>query len=439
MTRSKRLSWALWGLCSLVAGATLGDRLLGDARSRELFLPGKTTSGHYQIELECGACHTAKFSSADDLQGACVSCHGGELLAAKDSHPTTKFTDPRNAARVEILDGRYCVTCHAEHRPERTGSMGLSLPADYCYHCHQDIGEERTSHAGLPFDGCASTGCHNFHDNRALYEDYLVQHGAEPWLLAAPIIQPSTAAQAGGAGATPAPRALTLADADGPDRASEHARAWAASEHARAGVNCFGCHVSSGAAFEPAVPASVCGDCHRAATDGWLSGKHGMRVKAGLPPMRVADARQPMKAAAHDGTSSCASCHGQHETETERAALEACESCHDDRHTRAYRQSKHFDLVVREREQRVAAGSGVTCATCHMPRSANESGATTSQHNQNDNLRPSEKMVRSVCQNCHGLAFALDALADTDLVLENFGRAPEAHVPSVDFALRRAE
>jgi hypothetical protein len=59
------------------------------------------------------------------------------------------------------------------------------------------------------------------------------------------------------------------------------------------------------------------------------------------------------------------------------------------------------------------------------------------QHNQNDTLRPSEKMIRPVCQSCHGLSFALDALADRDLVERNFAGAPAAHVPSLDMALAR--
>lgn len=436
MTKRQRLSWAVWGLCSLIAGGALADRLLTTSRSKQLFLPGRTTNGHYQIELECDACHKTRFTSADELQGACVSCHGGELAEAKDSHPTSKFTDPRNAARIEVLDGRYCVTCHAEHRPERTGTMGLSLPVDYCYQCHQEIGSERASHAGLAWDSCASVGCHNFHDNRALYEDYLLQHADEPWLLAAPIVPKRTRGGPEGASMS-AP--LGLADADGPNASDGHGRAWAASAHARSGVNCSGCHRSEGGAFEVSVAVDVCGRCHGGPTEGWLSGRHGMRVKAELAPMRVGDARQPMKGTAEHRRLDCASCHGTHETEMERATLEACEGCHDDQHTRAYRQSKHFALVLEERGGRVAAGSGVTCATCHMPRSEDDSGRKATQHNQNDNLRPSEKMARSVCQGCHGLPFTLDALADAKLVQENFGRAPTAHVASSDFAKNRAK
>jgi hypothetical protein len=59
------------------------------------------------------------------------------------------------------------------------------------------------------------------------------------------------------------------------------------------------------------------------------------------------------------------------------------------------------------------------------------------QHNQNDTLRPSEKMIRPVCQSCHGLSFALDALADAELVDRNFAGAPSVHVPSIDMAVAR--
>ena len=64
---------------------------------RTVFLPGATTDGHYQIELDCDACHTEAFSDAKSMQNACVECHGEELSRVDDSHPQTKFTNPRNA------------------------------------------------------------------------------------------------------------------------------------------------------------------------------------------------------------------------------------------------------------------------------------------------------------------------------------------------------
>ena len=114
------------------------------------------------------------------MQKACVSCHGAALKLANNSHPAKKFTDPRNADRLAKLNATLCVTCHREHQPEITGAMGVTLPGDYCFLCHQDIGKERPSHKGLPFSGCTAAGCHNFHDNRAIYEDFLVKHAGEP-------------------------------------------------------------------------------------------------------------------------------------------------------------------------------------------------------------------------------------------------------------------
>jgi hypothetical protein len=60
-------------------------------------------------------------------------------------------------------------------------------------------------------------------------------------------------------------------------------------------------------------------------------------------------------------------------------------------------------------------------------------------HNQNENLRPNEKMVRSVCASCHGLPFTLDALADPALVRRNFSGRPAAHIQSIDWVLKLQE
>ena len=62
-----------------------------------------------------------------------------------------------------------------------------------------------------------------------------------------------------------------------------------------------------------------------------------------------------------------------------------------------------------------AANTGVSCATCHLPREPHREGdeeVVRVQHNQNDNRRPNEKMMRNVCLKCHGAQFSLDALAD---------------------------
>jgi hypothetical protein len=140
-------------------------------------------SGHHQIEVACIVCHTEPFGSDGVLQAACVECHGAALEAAGDSHPKRLFTDPRNADRIAVVDARRCVTRHREHRPGLTRPMGVTIADDHCFHCHADIAEERPSHRGLAPEGCASAGCHNYHDNSALYEDFLVKHLDEPETL----------------------------------------------------------------------------------------------------------------------------------------------------------------------------------------------------------------------------------------------------------------
>lgn len=428
MTR-KSVVWMLWGVCSVAAAGYLGWRMGGEDQT--VFLPGATTHGHYQIELSCESCHTEAFNSLSDLQDACENCHAAELVAANDSHPRAKFTDPRNAERVAILDARYCITCHQEHRPDRTGTMGLSLPGDYCYHCHQSIEEDVPSHAGLPFDGCAAAGCHNFHDNQGIYEDFLLAHLDEPDMRPGGTVKMRAAVDDA--------KALSAHDHDAPDTVvelSHWVREWSETSHAAAGVNCSGCHQSAVTAgvWSNEVPREVCADCHAGQDEGFLAGRHGMRLAADLAPMRPALARLPMKAEAAERELGCSSCHSAHDFDTRSAAVAACLGCHDDEHTRAYEESPHADLWRAELRGESDAGTGVSCATCHLPRFDAGRGVVSVQHNQNDNLRPNEKMIRTVCLDCHGLGFAIDALADPKLVANNFSGKPAVHVESIEMA-----
>ena len=192
-----RKLWLLWFALAMAGSSAMVGAMIYGGPLRSQLLIGKTTSGHHQIELACESCHQP-FGGKAAMQEACVSCHGAELKLANDSHPAKKFTDPRNADRLEKLNATLCVTCHREHNPQITGAMGVTLPSDYCVLCHKDVGKDRVSHQGLPFNGCAAAGCHNFHDNRALYEDFLAKHAAEPDLKTpailatqAPVQQPA--------------------------------------------------------------------------------------------------------------------------------------------------------------------------------------------------------------------------------------------------------
>jgi hypothetical protein len=304
--------------------------------------------------------------------------------------------------------------------------------------CHSAVGQDRPSHRGFASESCSSAGCHNYHDNRALYRDFLDKHRQEPDLLSAALVavpEPAVAAR-------PTPDAPSTLPGDG--RLLAATMEWNASGHARGGVNCTGCHqLEATGGPAPASPwrwkvdDAACERCHARERAGFLLGKHGMRLAAGLPPMRPAAARAPMKREVRDRQLGCTSCHGAHRFDRALAAVEACEGCHDDGHTRAYRSSGHFAAWQRERRGEAPPGTGVSCATCHLPRLRPEDGKEKLlvQHNQNGNLRPSDRMVREVCAHCHGVGYSLAALADP-AVARSFRDKPS---PSVATGMKLIE
>ena len=427
MPSKKFLPWICFALTTVVLAAYLAYRW--NSEDPTLFLPGQTTHGHYQIELRCDACHTPWNTVKED---SCYGCHAAELKQANDSHPKSKFTDPRNADRLDNIDASNCVTCHREHMPHRTSAMGVTMPEDYCYHCHQQTLQDRPSHRDFPFNGCAAAGCHNYHDNTALYEDFLLKHLNEPDvreggkvpvrtllpILEKPLVQNGPPGKAS---------AEILAD-------------WTETGHARAGVNCTDCH-GSGAKWADRPSWNSCAECHEEEQAGFLMGRHGMRLAQDLSPMTPAMARIPMHESAGHLELSCNSCHSAHRYDTREAAVDACLRCHNDPHTLAYQNSEHFALWTREMEGKGEPGTGVSCATCHMPREEARKGGETRvavQHNQNANLRPNEKMVRGVCLACHGLGFTLNALADTNLIRTNFTGQPGISLETLRLAEERA-
>lgn len=494
--------WLVWIAATVLTGGALAA-VIYVGGSRDLLLIGETTGVHHQIELACGACHTSDISDSTTkaskaMTKACLACHDDELKLSNDSHPIKKFRDPRNADRREMLDALFCQTCHLEHRPEVTGISAVTLPMDYCTACHQDIYKNRPSHEGYGFETCASAGCHNYHDNTALYEDFLLKHGMGPEITDQPVT-PGTAISRGPkplavALTSPDPAAaltdylngieddpaaaatqalgdvLTGADAVAPtDRLTEEAlAAWTGSPHALAGVNCGGCHAPKAEGADEIAAAWVerpgldaCKACHKDQARTFTEGLHGMRFHPELPkprkapkdgvgavvatlfhdtapePITVADSDLALKpAAAAREIGNCNTCHLPHEADIQRANVEACAGCHDDPHTRAYFGSPHEGLWQAELAGG-APGSGVTCADCHMPKVEGRRGALFTTHNQNSYLRPNEKMIRTVCLSCHGLAFSIDALADPELVEGNFNGRPSVHIPSIDWALKR--
>ena len=438
----KKIYWITWLFLTASLTSYYAIALVGEDKS--VFLPGETTSGHYQIEMACTQCHSESFSDEKVLQESCVKCHAKELKAVEDSHPKSKFTDPRNADRTAILDARLCITCHREHQPGITHEMGVTLPPDFCKLCHYDIEEDRPSHKNMAFDTCADSGCHNFHDNKALYEDFLLKHMDDQETL-----KPAQVAQRNlkdfykkNSGKTPV--LLTIEQHDAPDNISfknDLLVRWAYTSHAASAVNCSDCHSDRQTSKWINKPNHItCKQCHEIEQGGFLEGKHGMRLKQNLSPMQVGMARQPMNNDESHKTLGCMSCHKDHSFDTNKAAVDACLGCHEDKHSKTYKDSAHYQLWLRESNGESDKNTGVSCATCHMPRIQKKYKGierTVVEHNQNLNLRPNEKMIRSVCMKCHGLGFSIDSLADAELIENNFNGFPAEHIKSIDMAKRR--
>lgn len=429
---SAKTQWITWLTASLTLVALFTWSMTQQpASTARTFLPGVTTHGHYQIELQCSACHTPGMGV---LQDACNQCHEQDMKLATDTHPRSKFSDPGKAHLLVDLDARKCTTCHREHVPDRTLAMGLSVPKDYCWHCHQEVAEQRPSHKGLAYDSCATAGCHNYHDNRALFEDYLAAHFGEPKVLGDPLTLVRQIANS-----NQKTTALTLADQDAPampDAVDGQMilTDWATTAHAASGVNCSHCHAKETGEWSDRVGQAQCAKCHEGETNSFVKGRHGMRLAASLPAMTPKDARLEMHADSHHKALNCNACHEGHRFNTRHASVEACLSCHDDEHSRAYVDSPHHELWKDQISGETVEGSGVSCATCHLPRLKDEDGSVFVQHNQNDNLRPNDKMLRGVCTSCHGLQFSMNALADTELIRRNFSGEPSVHVKSIEMA-----
>lgn len=399
-----------------------------------IFLPGKTTSGHHQIEEKCDLCHGEPFAGRAVIDTACKKCHSKELKAANDSHPITLFADPRFADLLSVLDARSCVICHREHKPDITHAMGVTVPVNNCLACHKDIAQERPTHQKLSYATCDSAGCHNYHDNRALYEEFLLKHQAEPNVLPGELTQLNTPKS------LQYKRWLSAAAPTGLVVGETLQQQWQHSAHGQNQITCGVCH-SADAASKSGWLAKpnheTCKRCHPDQVEGFLLSKYGMRLAEQLPPMTVGAARVATREEVKHVELSCTICHQKHKFDTQQAAVESCLSCHNDQHSLAYKSSPHYGLWQAELDGTAPAGSGVSCATCHMPRQllkTKQGNQVVSQHNLNENLRPNEKMLRDTCMACHGLGFSIDALADTNLIARNFDRVPAVHVKSIEMS-----
>lgn len=235
---------------------------------------------------------------------------------------------------------------------------------------------------------------------------------------------------------------ITLKEADAPEgklKDDDACQGWLNSKHAQSGINCSDCHDDrQTGAWVPSPDHTSCQTCHGTEVADFKKGKHGMRLAhEGLSPLKVEMARRPMKSEAAHRELSCNSCHQPHRYDRQFAAQQACLQCHDDTHSKNYVNSGHARAWANELNGDAEAGTGVSCATCHMPREK-RGDHVVANHDQNANLTPNDKMLRNVCTDCHGLQFSMDALADRPLILSNFQGRPSKKHPGLDWAAESA-
>ena len=214
---------------------------------------------------------------------------------------------------------------------------------------------------------------------------------------------------------------------------------WETSAHALNDVNCASCHQNEETkAFVATPDHESCLSCHEQPVGTFLLGKHGIRTLEGESPLTPAIAQIPMKQDAFDKQMSCNACHDVHTVNTMQAAVDSCLTCHNDTHSLNYENSKHGKAVLAASLPR-PGDEQVTCATCHLPRSAskNASGPVVQvNHNNTYTLKPRNRMVAEVCMNCHGVEYSYNSIFDDDLVEANFDRPPTLEHES--FELMRA-
>ena len=212
---------------------------------------------------------------------------------------------------------------------------------------------------------------------------------------------------------------------------------WATSAHALNDVNCASCHQAGETKAFVANPThESCRSCHENSVETFLLGKHGIRLLEEMSPLTPAMARLPMKHDAFDKQMNCNACHNVHTVDTTQAAVDSCLTCHNDSHSLNYKNSKHAESVFANRELPRPSDQMVTCATCHLPRTAQDkvNGTTVVKvnHNNTHNLKPQDRMVGDVCMNCHGLEYSFNSIFDDALVEANFDRPPTLSLETFD-------
>ena len=140
----------------------------------------------------------------------------------------------------------------------------------------------------MTHDSCATAGCHNYHDNKALYENFLYTNVDQPDVLDTPAVtlrdfidqwDKKRKADA------PDLKNLEISDADAPSDLLLRpiVKDWLETAHAAAGVNCRACHDHTSddgkvTQWKNKVGQDACAKCHEFEASSFVQGRHGMRL-----------------------------------------------------------------------------------------------------------------------------------------------------------------
>ena len=246
---------------------------------------------------------------------------------------------------------------------------------------------------------------------------------------------------------------------------------WEGSKHARKGVGCEACHISS--ALEPAVKeaseqgylyasgsncedkrvsrqviAGSCGKCHLKQYNEFMKSRHSIGWQRMVDCGQYIEISKETRSAnceqCHNIQFKCDSCHTRHTFNTlEAKTPEACVTCHvgsDQPHYEIYISSKHGAVytasqsnILKESESIRSLRSPI-CVTCHMPQGTHDIsfgiaygpvGGELSYIDRNgisvDESRLAERRdaMLSVCNACHSPRFAKEKLNTADTIHKN--------------------
>lgn len=246
---------------------------------------------------------------------------------------------------------------------------------------------------------------------------------------------------------------------------------WEGSKHARKGVGCEACHISS--TLEPAVKEAMelgyfhtdesncedkrvhrqviagnCGKCHIKQFNEFMRSRHSIGWKRMLDYGQNVPVPKDFPSAkceqCHNIQFKCDSCHTRHTFNTfEAKTPEACRTCHtglDHPHYELYISSKHGTVYtasqsnILEESHSVRSLRSPICVTCHMPQGTHDvsfglaygpAGCGTSYINR-DGVKVDETelgkrrdAMLSVCSTCHSPNFARKTLATADTIHKN--------------------